>query len=99
MKRFFQIALVALTYYTLGWFFGEPIRRAANRLLPSALGRSSLLPQNRLPSARPWKEELKEVFAPWQTADTLEGFRQDYEINQTLQPPARSCALARLISD
>ncbi len=99
MKRVSEIALVALTFSTLGWFFGEPIRQVANNLLPSSLGGTSLLPQNRLPSARYWKEELSAVITNWQTAKSIEGFRQDYEIYQTYQPPVRSYAQARLIAD
>ena len=99
MRRFSQSAFVILVCGALGWFFGEPIRQAANRLLPSSLGGASLLPQNRLPSSRPWKEELSEIIANWQTADSIEGFRQDYEIYQTYQPPVRACTHARLIAD
>ena len=99
MRRFSQSVLVALLCGALGWFFGEPIRQAANRLLPSSLGGASLLPQNRLPSSRPWKEELSEITANWQAADSIEAFRQDYKLYQTYQPPVRACALARLIAD
>lgn len=90
------IAVVLCLSAPLGWFFGEPLRKAANRFIPASM-RGSILPSSR--AARPWANVLEEQQAQWLPPVTLDAFYQRYETCNSFPPPVRACLLARLAAD
>lgn len=91
------IALVLCLSTPLGWFFGEPLRKAANRFIPAGMRAASILPSTR--ATRPWTTVLEEQQSQWLPADSLDDFYQRYETCHSFPPPVRACLLARLAAD
>ena len=93
MKRTLAVIVVC---GALGWFLGEPIRRAAHSFMARKAAPRSILPANRLPPQKPWLDAVNERFASWERPLDVESCRRVHGELSEWAPPVRACALARL---